>query len=43
MLPGSDGVPHISSKMILGVLSLAALAYAVLSSAVIPALPTFQS
>ena len=42
MLPGSDGVPHISSKMILGVLSLAALAYAVLSSAVIPALPTFQ-
>jgi EmrB/QacA subfamily drug resistance transporter len=28
--------------MILGVLSLAALAYAVLSSAVIPALPTFQ-
>ena len=28
--------------MILAVLSLAALAYAVLSSAVIPALPTFQ-
>jgi MFS family permease len=42
MLPGSDRVPHISSKMILGVLSLAALAYAVLSSAVIPAPPTFQ-
>jgi len=42
VLAGSRGVPHISSKLTLGVLSLAALAYAVLSSAVIPALPTIQ-
>ena len=43
-MPGdSRGDQHISPTKILAVLSLAALAYSVLSSAVIPALPTFQS
>ena len=51
MAPGSRGVPRISpprdvqqakTGMILAVLLLAALCYAVLSSAVIPALPVFQ-
>jgi EmrB/QacA subfamily drug resistance transporter len=42
-MPGdSRGDQHISPTKILAVLSLAALAYSVLSSAVIPALPTFQ-
>src|SRR4029077_148130 len=44
----SDGMPRLrpdqpaNPNVILAVVSLAALAYAVLSSAVIPALPTFQ-
>ena len=41
MLPGSRGGQRVL-HVILAVLSLAALAYAVLSSAVIPALPTLQ-
>ena len=40
--PGGGGGREASPRVVLGVLSLAALAYAVLSSAVIPALPTFQ-
>jgi EmrB/QacA subfamily drug resistance transporter len=42
MLPGPRGVQHARPNVILAVLSLAALVYAVLSSAVIPALPTIQ-
>jgi len=42
MPPGAPTVRPVDSKVILAVLSLAALTYAVLSSAVIPALPTIQ-
>ena len=42
MLPGPRGVQHARPNVILAVLSLAALVYAVLASAVIPALPTIQ-
>jgi hypothetical protein len=42
MPPGAQIVRPVDSKVILAVLSLAALTYAVLSSAVIPALPTIQ-
>jgi EmrB/QacA subfamily drug resistance transporter len=42
MLPGPRGAQKVEPNVILAVVSLAALAYAVLSSAVIPALPTFQ-
>jgi len=42
MLPGPRGAQHAQPNVILAVVSLAALAYSVLSSAVIPALPTFQ-
>jgi MFS family permease len=40
---GHDPAERIHPRLIVGVLSLAGLAYAVLSSAVIPALPTFES
>ena len=42
MLPGPRADQRVHPNVILGVVSLAALAYAVLSSAVIPALPTLQ-
>jgi EmrB/QacA subfamily drug resistance transporter len=42
MLPGPREAQRVHPNVILAVLSLAALAYAVLSSAVIPALPTLQ-
>jgi EmrB/QacA subfamily drug resistance transporter len=42
MLPGPRGARRVHPNVILAVLSLAALVYAVLSSAVIPALPTIQ-
>jgi EmrB/QacA subfamily drug resistance transporter len=42
MLPASRGSSEVHPNLILAVLSLAGLAYAVLSSAVIPALPTIQ-
>jgi EmrB/QacA subfamily drug resistance transporter len=42
MLPGTRDVRRVHPNVILAVLSLAALAYAMLSSAVIPALPDFQ-
>jgi MFS family permease len=42
MSPGPCGVQHARPNVILAVLSLAALVYAVLASAVIPALPTIQ-
>ncbi len=42
MLPGPRGGQHVRANVILAVVSLAALAYAVLSSAVIPALTTLQ-
>jgi EmrB/QacA subfamily drug resistance transporter len=42
MLPGSREAQRVHPNVILAVLSLAALAYSVLSSAVIPALPTMQ-
>ncbi len=42
MLPAPRGTQQVQPSVILAVVSLAALAYAVLSSAVIPALPTFQ-
>src|SRR5450755_4886758 len=42
MAPGSDSAKRVHPNIILAVLSLAGLAYAVLSSAVIPALPTIQ-
>jgi EmrB/QacA subfamily drug resistance transporter len=42
MPSGKHEKPRVSPTLILLVLSLAGLAYAVLSSAVIPALPTFQ-
>jgi len=42
MPPGAQIVRPVDSKVILAVLSLAALTYAVPSSAVIPALPTIQ-
>ncbi len=42
MPPGPHESPRVHPNVILGVLSLAALAYAVLSSAVIPALSTLQ-
>jgi EmrB/QacA subfamily drug resistance transporter len=42
MPPGQRADPRVHPNVILAVLSLAALAYAVLSSAVIPALPTFE-
>jgi EmrB/QacA subfamily drug resistance transporter len=42
VLPGQRGARRVHANVILAVVSLAALAYAVLSSAVIPALPTFQ-
>jgi EmrB/QacA subfamily drug resistance transporter len=42
MPPGSGRVQHVQPNVILAVVSLAALAYAVLSSAVIPALPSIQ-
>jgi len=42
MPPGAPTVRPVDSKVILAVLSLAALTYAVPSSAVIPALPTIQ-
>jgi EmrB/QacA subfamily drug resistance transporter len=42
MLPGPRGDQRVHANVILAVVSLAALAYAVLSSAVIPALPTFE-
>ena len=42
MLPGPRGVQHARPNVILAVLSLAALAYSALSSAVIPALPALQ-
>jgi EmrB/QacA subfamily drug resistance transporter len=43
MVPGPRGSQHAAQPNVtLAVVSLAALAYAVLSSAVIPALPTFQ-
>jgi EmrB/QacA subfamily drug resistance transporter len=42
MRPGQRGARSVHANVILAVVSLAALAYAVLSSAVIPALPTFQ-
>jgi EmrB/QacA subfamily drug resistance transporter len=41
-MPGPRRVQHAQPNVILAVLSLAALVYAVLSSAVIPALPTIQ-
>jgi EmrB/QacA subfamily drug resistance transporter len=42
MLPGRREPQRVHPNLILAVLSLSALAYAVLSSAVIPALPTIQ-
>jgi MFS family permease len=42
MPPGGQIVRPVDSKIILAVLSPAAMTYAVLSSAVIPALPTIQ-
>jgi EmrB/QacA subfamily drug resistance transporter len=42
MLLGSRGAERVHPNVILAVLSLAAVTYAVLSSAVIPALPTLQ-
>jgi EmrB/QacA subfamily drug resistance transporter len=42
MVPGPRRSQHVQPNVTLAVLSLAALVYAVLSSAVIPALPTFQ-
>jgi hypothetical protein len=42
MLPGPHGTQRVQPNVILAVLSLAALTYAILSSAVIPALPTIQ-
>jgi len=42
MLPGPRGVRRARPSVTLAVLSLAALVYAVLASAVIPALPTIQ-
>jgi EmrB/QacA subfamily drug resistance transporter len=42
MLLGPRGGQHVHANVILAVVSLAALAYAVLSSAVIPALSTFE-
>ena len=42
MLPGPREAQHVHPNVILAVLSLGALVYAVLSSAVIPALPTLQ-
>jgi MFS family permease len=42
MLPGPRGAQRVQPNVILAVLSLAALTYAILSSAVIPALPTIQ-
>jgi hypothetical protein len=42
MPPGPRRAQNIHPNVILAVVSLAALAYSVLSSAVIPALPTFQ-
>jgi EmrB/QacA subfamily drug resistance transporter len=42
MASGKHEPPRVHPTLILAVLSLAGLAYAVLSSAVIPALPTFQ-
>src|SRR5580658_7484022 len=42
MLPGPRDAERASSARVLAVLSIAALAYAVLSSAVIPALPVIQ-
>jgi EmrB/QacA subfamily drug resistance transporter len=42
MPPGPRGAERVHPNVILAVVSLAALAYAVLSSAVIPALTTFQ-
>jgi MFS family permease len=42
MLPGPRGGQHVHPNVILAVVSLAALAYAVLSSSVIPALTTLQ-
>src|SRR5436305_7985840 len=42
MPPGSDHAERVHPTLILLVLSLAGLAYAILSSAVIPALPTIQ-
>src|SRR5215472_16114025 len=42
MLPSPRGAQRVHPNVILAVVSLAALAYAVLSSAVIPALPTLQ-
>src|SRR6266849_1041776 len=42
MLAGSHGAERVHPNVILGVLSLAGAVYAVLSSAVIPALPTLQ-
>jgi EmrB/QacA subfamily drug resistance transporter len=42
MLPGPRGTQPARPSVVLAVVSLAALAYAVLSSAVIPALPTLQ-
>src|SRR5580658_9354986 len=43
MLPGPRDAERASSARVLAVLSIAALAYAVLSSAVIPALPTIRA
>jgi EmrB/QacA subfamily drug resistance transporter len=42
MLPGPRGAQRVQPNVILAVLSLAALTYAILSSAVIPALTTIQ-
>jgi MFS family permease len=42
MVPGPREVGRVHPNVILAVLSLAAVTYAVLSSAVIPALPTLQ-
>src|SRR6266487_3293219 len=42
MLPGPRGAQRVQPNVILAVLSLAALTYSILSSAVIPALPTIQ-
>src|SRR5215469_3227538 len=41
-MPGTREAQHVQPNVILAVLSLGALVYAVLSSAVIPALPTIQ-
>jgi EmrB/QacA subfamily drug resistance transporter len=42
VVPGPRGNQHVQPNVILAVLSLGALVYAILSSAVIPALPTIQ-